>query len=152
MGGRKTKFLFLGLGIAAAMIFLLAVGLSREGGFVYYYTVSEFKAMDAQDSRNFRLNGKVAEGSIRRMPTGLDVAFTMRDDHASLPVVYHGVIPDTFVDGADVVVEGALQEDGVFKAHNLLAKCPSKYEAALQAGEADPHMEQGLPYASADEP
>jgi cytochrome c-type biogenesis protein CcmE len=29
-----------------------------------------------------------------------------------------------------VVVEGVLGPDGVFVAHTLLAKCPSKYEAA----------------------
>ena len=47
-----------------------------------------------------------------------------------LAVNYHGIIPDTFVDGADVVVEGALSTDGTFDAHTLLAKCPSKYESA----------------------
>ncbi len=65
-----------------------------------------------------------------REPSGQDVTFVVTDGTASLPVNYHGIIPDTFVDGADVVVEGRLGEDGTFVAHTMLAKCPSKYEAA----------------------
>ena len=52
---------------------------------------------------------------------------------AALGLPSTGIIPDTFVDEADVVVEGARRPDGVFEATTLLAKCPSKYESA-QAG------------------
>jgi cytochrome c-type biogenesis protein CcmE len=72
----------------------------------------------------------VAEGSIVRESTGQDVAFVVTDGDAELAVRYHGIVPDTFVDNADVVVEGRLAGDGTFEAHTLLAKCPSKYEAA----------------------
>ena len=40
-----------------------------------------------------------------------------------------GVVPDTFKDGAEVVLTGELGPDG-FKASDITAKCPSKYEAA----------------------
>ncbi len=73
-------------------------------------------------------------GTIERLPTGMDVRFVMTDGQTELAVSYHGVIPDTFVDQAAVVVEGRLQDDGTFLAHNLLAKCPSKYEAADEEG------------------
>ena len=58
--------------------------------------------------------------------------FTVVDpkSQAVLPVDFTGIIPDTFVDDADVVVEGKRRDDGVFEATTLLAKCPSKYEAA----------------------
>ena len=78
----------------------------------------------------FRINGKVTEGSIVRLASGQDVSFVVSDGANDLSVRYHGIIPDTFVDGADVVVEGRLGDDGTFDAHTLLAKCPSKYEAA----------------------
>jgi cytochrome c-type biogenesis protein CcmE len=56
--------------------------------------------------------------------------FTVTDDEgAMIPVVYTGAVPDTFQEGADVVVEGRLTPRGVFEADRLLAKCPSKYEA-----------------------
>lgn len=130
MERRRLKFVLLGLGVAATMVFLIAVGVGKPGGFVYYVTVSEFNAGGATRDGNVRVNGKVAEGTIRRLPSGQDVSFTMTDGQATLPVAYSGIIPDTFVDGADVVVEGALRTDGTFEATTLLAKCPSKYEAA----------------------
>ena len=37
--------------------------------------------------------------------------------------------PDLFKDGAEVVVEGRLASGAVFDADNVMAKCPSKFEA-----------------------
>jgi len=130
MDRRRTKFLLLGAGIVVVMVFIFAVGVSQPGGLAYYMTVSEFLAAPDSAHVGFRVNGKVVEGSIERLAGGEDVRFELSDGDASLPVTYHGVIPDTFVDRADVVVEGDLQQDGSFKAHTLLAKCPSKYESA----------------------
>ena len=141
MEKKRLKFLLLGTGIVATMGFLLAVGIGGSGGFAYYVTVSEFMAHGVDRGDHFRINGKVAEGSIERLSTGQDVRFVMTDQAVSLPVRYHGIIPDTFVDGADVVVEGALHDDGVFEATTLLAKCPSKYEAAQEAGGTHPGPE-----------
>jgi cytochrome c-type biogenesis protein CcmE len=39
-------------------------------------------------------------------------------------------LPDTFVDGAQALVEGKLMPDGRFVAEQVQAKCASKYEAA----------------------
>lgn len=133
MDRRRLKFLLLGLGIVASMSFLLVVGMNRPGGFAYYVTVSEFLAGDTQITDGVRVNGKVVDGSIVRASSGMDVNFVMGHEGAQLAVDYHGIIPDTFVDGADVVVEGRLRSDGAFEAHTLLAKCPSKYEAADEA-------------------
>jgi cytochrome c-type biogenesis protein CcmE len=56
--------------------------------------------------------------------------FTLRDvkGTATVPVVYHGTVPDLFRTGRDVVVDGRLR-NGVFAAvpGSLLTKCPSKY-------------------------
>ena len=135
MDRKRLKFILLGAGILLSMGFLLVVGVNRPGGFAYYLTVGEFLGQPDRAGDGFRINGKVDPGSIERMPTGEDVTFLVTDGNQSLPVAYHGIIPDTFVDGADVVVEGRLQEDGTFVAHTLLAKCPSKYEAADEYGE-----------------
>ena len=54
----------------------------------------------------------------------------MTDGEHELRVSYDRETPDTFVDGSEVVVEGSLGPNGVFVARTLLAKCPSKYEAA----------------------
>jgi cytochrome c-type biogenesis protein CcmE len=44
----------------------------------------------------------------------------------TIPVVYHGSVPDLFKVGRDVNVTGELKE-GAFVATALTTKCPSKY-------------------------
>ncbi len=141
MNKKKLRLALIGVGILACMAFLLAVTLNSKSGLVYYYTVSEFQKLDGQRTGGIRINGKVQDGSIVRQRSGMDVRFNVTDGQAAIPVEYHGVVPDTFVDGADVVVEGGLRQDGTFVASNLLAKCPSKYEAAAKRGEKNPHAD-----------
>ena len=132
MDGRRIKFILIGLGIVATMVFMLVVATQKsDGGFAYYVTVKEFTEK-GQPEGHFRVNGKVATGTIERMPDGRRVKFTIKDQDggATLPVDFAGIIPDTFVDDADVVVEGKQRPDGVFEATTLLAKCPSKYESS----------------------
>jgi len=140
MDGRRIKFLALAAAIVGTMVFLLAVGI--KGGMVYYVTVSEFVQNGATQGDNFRINGKVVPGSIERLAGGARVRFWMTEGSARLYVDYEGIIPDTFVDDADVVVHGVQQADRTFKADQLFAKCPSKYEAAEDAGETIPHSEK----------
>lgn len=138
MDRRRRQFALLAAGIVLTMGFVLAVGLRSGSGFAYYLTVSEFRDHGATRGDHFRVNGKVESGTIERHQSGQDVKFVMTDGKASLPVRYHGIIPDTFVDGADVVVEGSTANDGTFEARTLLAKCPSKYEAADSADQRKP--------------
>jgi cytochrome c-type biogenesis protein CcmE len=51
---------------------------------------------------------------------------------------YEGVKPDAFNDDWEAIVDGRLQPDGIFKATDLLVKCPSKYEAMEQSGDSPP--------------
>lgn len=133
MDGRRLKFVLIGFGIVATMGFMLVVGTRKsDGGMLYYVKVHEYLQNGAPKG-HFRINGKVLAGSIDRKPDGQRVLFTLADDKnpaVTLPVDYKGIIPDTFVDGADVVVEGSRLPNGTFEATTLLAKCPSKYEAA----------------------
>ena len=132
MDGRRLKFILIGLAIAATMAFMLVVATQKsDGGFAYYVSVKEYVDKGQPDHR-FRVNGKVAPGTIERLPGGRRVTFTIKDKDtpSTLPVDFEGIIRDTFVDDADVVVEGSRRSDGVFAATTLLAKCPSKYESA----------------------
>ena len=147
MDRKRLKFLLIGIGIVATMGTLLIVGMSEPGGLAYYVSVSEFVAAPDRHRDGFRINGKVLEGSIEREPNGQDVAFVVTDGEATLPVSYHGVIPDTFVDGADVVVQGRLGAAGRFEAHTMLAKCPSKYESADGAAQGAGGYGAGTPEA-----
>jgi cytochrome c-type biogenesis protein CcmE len=91
--------------------------------------------------RSARVHGYVAESSIERDLEGKRVRFAVQNNppHAggpvgqTLSVVYESLeTPDLFKDGAEVVVEGQLvmaQGQTVFQADNVMAKCPSKFEA-----------------------
>lgn len=120
--------------------------------FQYFQSLDEFHANAPQMmGRAARVHGYVAEASIERDLEARVVRFAVQNDpphagHApgrTLIVVYSSLeTPDLFKDGAEVVVEGQLVQMGgesngsptVFEADNLMAKCPSKFEA--EAGPA----------------
>ncbi len=124
----KKRFLIGGI------IVFLAIGYLGYTGFMgaatYYYEVSELTEQGSSIyGENVRVNGQVAPGSVEQEFDGLILRFTLIDidGEDSLPVVYQGVVPDTFKVGNEVVVEGQLNSDGIFQAHTLMPKCPSKY-------------------------
>ncbi len=127
MKQRQGKFL-VGFGVVIAAIgYLIYTGFSEST--MYYLTVSELHASPVY-AKNMRLNGHVVTGSIEKDEVGtLRVRFLAEEGGMETNVVYTGVIPDTFKDGSEVVVEGTYAPDGTFSAHTLFAKCPSKYES-----------------------
>ncbi len=130
----STKIVITVVLIVAGFLALFSFGL--RGSLVYYLTVSEYLSPGRADDlgENYRINGNVLSGSIVKTPGTLGARFVMTDGARQLPVVYARETPDTFVDGAEVVVEGSMGTDGTFVAKTLLAKCPSKYEAQNRAG------------------
>jgi len=107
---------------------------------VMYTTVSEgarfYKHVDEVMNeptqwygKTMNLHGFVVDKSIETRRDTLDYRFKVRSGDYSVLATYTGVVPDTFKDGAEVVLTGELGPDG-FKASDITAKCPSKYEAA----------------------
>ncbi|MEQ8274518.1 MAG: cytochrome c maturation protein CcmE [Deltaproteobacteria bacterium] len=90
--------------------------------------------------KRIKMGGHVAKGTIFQKGGTLEYQFDVQPvpqmlKHPeqmgkTITVRYTGVVPDTFKDDAEVIVTGSLARDGVFEAQELLAKCPSKYEAA----------------------
>ena len=118
--------------VVAALGFLIYTGLSDN--MVYYYHVDEFLGKAASlRGENIKVNGKVLDGSIQKQQ--MDYQFVIHGAiNNTIDVSYHGVVPDTFKAGSDVVVEGTYDPDTrVFHATTLLAKCPTKYEPQQQA-------------------
>ena len=125
------------LGVAA---YLMTSSIRDTG--VYYLTPAELATRIANDSSLFdtgvKVGARVVKGSIARQPGGRQVSFMMSDGAKSFQVVYRGITPDTFTDDVDVVVEGRLGHDGVFRATTLLAKCASRYENAPEKYKTTP--------------
>ena len=125
---KRKRFLIGGLIVVLAVAYLAYTGFVSSATF--YYTVTELAVQRGSiNGENVRVNGQVAGGSVEHDTKELTLRFTIIDAEGedSLPVVYRGVVPDTFKAGGDVVVEGYLDSMGVFQANNILAKCPSRY-------------------------
>ena len=74
-----------------------------------------------------RIHGHVSSGTIRidRERSQADFLVMEKKTANTLPVTYQGIIPDTFKDGAEVVVEGTYQADRHhFQATVLMAGAP----------------------------
>ena len=138
MARKKIKFALGASLIVGAIGHLIATGINTTS--TYFFTVSEL--MDQKVSfhgTGLKVKGNVVAGSIERDPGDyLNVQFAIEEKNRNLNVVYQGVTPDMFQDGGEVVVEGALDEQGVFHANTLLTSCPSKYEAEKEAGGMHP--------------
>ena len=123
---KNKKFIIGGLILVVAVGYLGFMGYQSSAA--YYYSPTQL--LDKGSSvynKVVRVNGNVAPGSIQQKPGDLNLNFTVSDGGGTIPVVYRGVVPDTFQAGNPVVVEGSLDASGVFQATTLMVKCPSKY-------------------------
>jgi cytochrome c-type biogenesis protein CcmE len=147
----RTKFMIGGLLVLCTSGYLMASSI--ESTAVYYLTTGELAAKVKQDpsfvETGVKVGARVVPGSIRREPGGRSVAFQMTDGAKVYPVVYRGIIPDTFTDSVDVVVEGRLGRDGTFHATTLLAKCASRYENAPGKGDYEKAYQNAPGYRNA---
>lgn len=132
--------------LVACLLGWLAWSGAEEGAFRYYQTLDEFRSGGSVGVAS-RVHGYVTPGSIVRDVKGQEIRFAVQEvaphsggvAESTMPVAFASLeAPDLFKDGAEVVVEGRLQEDGRFAATNVLAKCPSKFEAAEREHDAPP--------------
>ena len=121
----QKKLLVAGVALVAAVGYLAYAGM--KSGWVYFLEVDHFLADAKFQTQRVRLHGKVAEDDSFSSEK-LDARFHLLGKSSQVAVAYHGVIPDMFQAGREVVVEGQLDPTGTFKADVLMTKCASKYE------------------------
>lgn len=107
-------------GAAALALYGLREGVS------FFYTPSQAREAQLAAGRVVRIGGLVEPGSVLKSPDGA-VSFVVADRAASLPVRYHGDLPDLFREGQGVVAQGVFARDGGFTAHQVLAKHDETY-------------------------
>ena len=102
----------------------------------YYKLVDEVMAEPAAwQGKRLQLHGYVVDKSILRKPDTLEYRFQIQNNGKVVPARYTGVVPDTFKDGSEVVLNGKLGPEGfTVDPNGVMAKCPSKYEAKPGAG------------------
>ena len=127
MKPRQKRFIYIVVAIAAVG---LAVGLvlnALKDNVSLYFTPTQVYNKEAPEGHSFRIGGLVEEGSIQREKDGLTVRFAITDLHKSLPVIYKGILPDLFKEGKGVVVRGKMEEGGLMRAEEVLAKHDENY-------------------------
>ena len=121
---RKRLWLLVGsLGVLAVAVGLVLSALSDN--IVFFYSPSQLVAKHVPAGRRFRIGGLVEAGSVHK--DGSEARFRLTDLSRSVEVVYRGILPDLFREGQGVIAEGSLSPDGIFSAHEVLAKHDEKY-------------------------
>ena len=136
---------YIKIGVTAAVLasaFGFMMWTTLRDGAEYFKHVDEVVAQRAQlEGKKVQLHGYVIPGSIGVKPN-LEYVFRVQNNPIrsgepgqAMNISYTGIVPDTFKDEAEVVLKGQLTKDGGFHTdpNGVIAKCPSKYEAAGSA-------------------
>ena len=134
---RRRATIFVVFAVVIGVISYLIISGFNDTTVAYYQKVDELKALGVSaEGKSFRVSGQVIAGSVVRAEDGLSMTFAIDELGHKMEVSYHGIIPDTFKEGAGVLLEGKYV-NGRFEAANVMTKCASKYEGE---GEAQPEM------------
>ena len=156
----KTKFIFAGLLIVAAVAYLIISSTGSTAN--YFLTIEELQAMGNEATgRNITVSGAVLGDTIAYDSSVPRVTFTVVQvpgdpeeveragglakvlhdavndpNRPRLEVVYDDVKPDLLQHEAQSIIRGRLGDDGRFYAGEVLLKCPTRYEEEIpnQAG------------------
>jgi len=130
MNKASFRLILVTFAVIGSVAYLILSGVKQTG--LQYMSVTELSQLaQAPKAGGFRLDGKVAAGSVvydQKLPR---LAFRITDGgDEAIAVVYEGLMPDAFAAGREVVVEGTYRHDEkTLHASKLVTKCPSKYEA-----------------------
>lgn len=128
----KTKTLFGAVFLVAFTGLLLTSFGEQVGGYM------DFVEAEEQGSRAHVVGMWVAGEPFTYDPAENVFSFTMEDEKGNVRRVrYANPKPANFEDAEKVVIEGYPDGDH-FVAENILVKCPSKYNAAQEAGLSHP--------------
>ncbi|MEK7311583.1 MAG: cytochrome c maturation protein CcmE [Chloroflexota bacterium] len=154
-GGGRMKFIVGGLLIIAAIVYLIAT--STQSTAQYFFTIQEIKERGASVvGKNVRVSGAVIGDSIQYDAQAFELRFTVANvpadqkeidaqgglaavlktavndpNAARMEVIYVGVKPDLMKGEAQAIMDGHIDENGLFHADTLLMKCPTRYEGDL---------------------
>jgi cytochrome c-type biogenesis protein CcmE len=123
--------------ISVAVVSVALGGLlwasTREGAEYYKYVDEVLSDAARYQGKRLRVHGDVVDGSLESDKASLRYRFKIASraprPPATISAEFHGIPPDTFKAGAEVIAAGVLAPDGRLLADKIETKCPSKYEA-----------------------
>ena len=93
----------------------------------YFFSPSQVLDGQAPENVTIKVGGLVVEGSIERSPDSLGVSFVVTDKVSNIKVTYTGILPDLFSEGEAAVATGVLDDNGILRATQVLAKHDENY-------------------------
>ena len=155
---KQRLYLMLFLLLVAGGITALLIQISGEN-MNMFYPPSDVASGKAPVGENLRAGGMVQDGSVLRSESDLGVTFVLTDHKgADFTVRYTGILPDLFREGQGILVEGQLNQAGVFEATEVLAKHDENYmppelmELQGEMPERKPAPMPGFPRTAKDSP
>jgi len=124
---RKQRLIFVVAGVIATSIAVGLIVYAMRENINLFYPPSKIAAGDVPHNRTIRGGGCVKPGSVVRSKENLDINFVLTDGIAEVPVKFSGILPDLFAEGEAAVVNGKINEKGVFNADQVLAKHDETY-------------------------
>jgi cytochrome c-type biogenesis protein CcmE len=124
---RKQRLILVIFGVVLTSLAIGLILYAMRENINLFYPPSKIAKGEAPTNRNIRGGGCVKPGSVMRSKETLDVSFVLTDGGADVPVVFSGILPDLFAEGEAAVVNGKLDEKGVFRAEQVLAKHDENY-------------------------
>lgn len=125
----KNAKIIAGLVLAAvALSILMFTSMPSAGS--KELKISELVKNSAQYKDDYVMTqGLLNKDSVKWNADKIELQFEIYDeDNQTLSVFHNGIKPDNFTDDVIVIVEGFMNDKGVFEAEKVQTKCPSKYE------------------------
>ena len=132
----RFKILIAFIAISISVIYLIISSFSSAT--TSYLSVEDAINESKNKDTNLGVIGKLVPDTFRRSTDGLTAYFSITDESSEkqLSVSYSGEIGEIFFnENAEIIIQGNMQQNGVFQTNTLSIKCPSKYVDKLEEGE-----------------
>lgn len=157
---KRYVYLIIGLVLIGAVAYLVISGMATGS---YYMTVDELLADSNNIGKDVRVAGAVDGDTIKFDPETQILTFTVAaipndnetireqgglgqvlynalqdPDNIRMPIQWQNAeMPDLLQNEAQAIMEGHIDENGVFHANNVLLKCPTRYSDDVPQQAAD---------------
>jgi len=125
MSKRGQRFLAIAVGVVILGLIVTLVLNAFKSNLVFFFTPTQVAQGESPKGQAFRVGGMVKMGSLSQVD--LSHEFVVTDNEREVRVTYKGLLPDLFKEGKGVVAQGAMNEEGVFVASQVLAKHDENY-------------------------
>lgn len=122
--------------VALSVAVLLAVALIYTSFSASTEAKEPSELISASPGKSYEMTGRVVKKSVRKQGNGMTFRVEDREGGGeSIPVSYHGTVPDPFRAGREIVLTGSM-EGGTFvgEPETLITKCPSKFTTKSENG------------------